>query len=230
MSARSLILMAAIPLVTVVSEAFGWVWMSPATRDNTVLVPNFQPRDGVQRIFVDDEDSKKILHTQNLAESSVSFSDGAYLRMFDIRWDDLQRFALSLFLDHKPEVCLGVSGSKLVQEHPSRTLNVGNEKLVFETTEFLNPDGLGFYVFKCSWANGMGSYSIQNDTLMEVDDYGLRNRAARMQLIWNRQSPRYARTYMVVAYGIQSVDEAWERSLKNLLTYIEISEETPTAR
>lgn len=211
---RLISILMAFPLAVLVSEALSWWWTNPPepTEGRNVLAYSF-PEDSPGNVM--EEVSPlvvELLACNGALQGWINADEDSRISVNFFTWDNVDETGLNHAFRHQPEVCMGNLGREVEAFLPERRVVVDGSELVFDVTEFSEPNGRPLYIFKLSWAEGFDGLN-----LLREGPNSANQRAFRIRSTLNRWFPRYARVLMLGVYGTRDDDEAWDLVKKEVV-------------
>jgi hypothetical protein len=209
----------ALPLAVLLSEAAAWWWMNPASqrKESVVLAYRFP---GERPGYLTQPLKPGIVDVLKCDAGQVGLiaaGRGGVLEVSYFEWDGTDETGLMEAFAHSPDVCMGVTGSKLEAHLPSRTFQLGNQNLVFDVTRFQHPKAGPILIFKAPWAEGMSGVN-----LLREGPRGESVRRFKFVAVAQRWKPRFARVLMAGVTGVTDEDEAWRIVRERVLVDLEL--------
>jgi len=135
---------------------------------------------------------------------------GVSLSTLFFTWKSAEMGPIVEISRHAPEVCNVAAGFTFIGHHPLRSHRFpGGEQLQFDVTEFKTPGGIGTFVFKTAWMQGIGTLSIQRGE----------DRLARLHGAFRRHAGA-ARVLQGGVFAAPGEEEAWEVFREEVLDHL----------
>lgn len=145
----------------------------------------------------------------------TKLGNGLTLTTFYFEWERAEMGPLIEILRHAPESCNVAAGFRFVGASKERTYILRNgQKLSFDSTEFLGPDGTKVFVYKTGWLQGLGSLP-----LLRADD-----RVGRLRSSFVRHAGQ-ARVLQGGVFNAQDESLAWNGFRNAVLENLEWNED-----
>jgi hypothetical protein len=139
-----------------------------------------------------------------------ALGNGLRLSTMFFTWKSAEMGPIMEISRHAPEVCNVAAGFTFVGHHPLRSHQFpGGEQLQFDVTEFKTPGGIGTYVFKTAWMQGIGTLSIERGE----------DRLARLYGAFRRHAGA-ARVLQGGVFAAPGEEEAWEIFREEVLDHL----------
>ncbi len=217
---RLILILLTFPLAVLVSEGLSWWWKNPPepTEGRNVLTYSFpeeSPGNVIERVSAG---VVEILGCNGGLKGWINADEDSRISVNFFTWDNVDDTGLNHAFHHQPEVCMGNLGREVEAFLPERRVVVDGSELVFDVTEFSEPDGRPLYIFKLSWAEGFDGLNLLREGPNSADQ-----RAFKIRSTLNRWFPRYARVLMLGVYGTDNDDEAWDLVKKEVVGDLSIT-------
>lgn len=151
--------------------------------------------------------------------SDVTEPDGPGMRIAYFAWDETTTINTLEAFQHPPEQCMGSIGMKMEKVHAPRRYRVGNQTLVFDSTQFRpHSGGTSVNIFKCVWVEGFDAPDLRAGVIW--GSTGLELRQLRIATAATRFKPRHTRVIMGAVAGMPSEELAWHRFSSGVLSHL----------
>ena len=183
--------------VVLLSEGMAQLWFTAKSAEFAGL----DSVEGVRRVSLVDERANDLL---SFDEGSNYFSDrGGDVTLTVMTWQEGNSHGLTDAFGHSPEVCLPVSGAKLLEAFPLRDLKV--EQQVFQVQSWMFSHPLfpeNIHAFKLAHSSDPSLVEMAlNKQMVE----------ARLMLFQNRRLMPVIEVGIGVVKGTDNPDLAWDR-------------------